>query len=170
MTKITAIQVDMDGVVANFDKLACNLTGTDTLTGVNKSFMWSQIAKYEQRGGEFWFDLEKMPDADELMTFLMKVSTEHGILIEFLTAAGNFKSAPGQKVRWADMHYKGIKPNIVIKSPEKAARFASPTVVLIDDRLKSIEPWLEAGGIGILHTSAKDTIEKLNKLLEKNPV
>lgn len=160
----------MDGVVADFDKLACKLTNTDTLDGVNKSFMWSQIAKYEQRGGEFWFDLEKMPDADELMAFLMKVSVEHGISVEFLTAAGDFKSAPGQKTRWADMYYAGVKPNIVRKSPEKAAQFASPTVVLIDDRLKSIEPWLEAGGIGILHTSAKDTIEKLNKLLEKNPV
>ena len=36
--------------------------------------------------------------------------------------------------------------------------------VLIDDRPKNIEAWEAAGGIGIIHTSAKNTIEQLKKL------
>ena len=36
--------------------------------------------------------------------------------------------------------------------------------VLIDDRPKNIEAWENAGGIGILHTSAKETINKLKEL------
>ena len=36
--------------------------------------------------------------------------------------------------------------------------------VLIDDRPKNIEAWEAAGGIGIIHTSAKETIEKLKEL------
>ena len=36
--------------------------------------------------------------------------------------------------------------------------------VLIDDEPKNIEAWEDAGGIGILHTSAKETINKLKEL------
>ena len=36
--------------------------------------------------------------------------------------------------------------------------------VLIDDRQKNIDAWIEAGGIGILHTSAANTINQLKAL------
>jgi len=35
---------------------------------------------------------------------------------------------------------------------------------LIDDRQKNIDAWVEAGGIGIVHTSAANTIEQLKAL------
>jgi len=35
---------------------------------------------------------------------------------------------------------------------------------LIDDRKSNIEQWISQGGIGILHTSAADTIQQLKKL------
>ena len=33
-------------------------------------------------------------------------------------------------------------------------------------REKNIDCWVEAGGIGILHTKADDTIAKLNEIIE----
>ena len=42
--------------------------------------------------------------------------------------------------------------------------YAAPNHILIDDRDKAILPWREAGGIGILHTSANDTIAQLKEL------
>ena len=42
--------------------------------------------------------------------------------------------------------------------------FALEGSVLIDDRKKNIEAWEDNGGIGILHTSAEDTINQLKKL------
>ena len=42
--------------------------------------------------------------------------------------------------------------------------YAQKKNVLIDDRPKNIEAWEAAGGIGILHTSAADTIDQLKKL------
>ena len=41
---------------------------------------------------------------------------------------------------------------------------ASPNAILIDDRKDNIEQWIEAGGIGIHHTSTNSTIKKLQKL------
>ena len=55
------------------------------------------------------------------------------------------------------------KINLVRKTTDKAA-WAGPDRILIDDKKEAIEPWEAAGGIGILHTSAADTIRKLKTL------
>jgi hypothetical protein len=44
------------------------------------------------------------------------------------------------------------------------AEYAEPNAILIDDQPKSIDPFIAAGGIGILHTSAANTIKELKKL------
>jgi hypothetical protein len=35
---------------------------------------------------------------------------------------------------------------------------------LIDDRADNIQRWKDAGGVGVLHTSAADTIQQLKEL------
>lgn len=48
-------------------------------------------------------------------------------------------------------------------------KYAGHNKILIDDLYKTnIIPWREHGGIGILHTSANDTIQKLKKIGEKS--
>jgi hypothetical protein len=42
--------------------------------------------------------------------------------------------------------------------------FANEDKILIDDMEQTIKEWKNAGGIGILHTSAADTISQLKKL------
>ena len=42
--------------------------------------------------------------------------------------------------------------------------YAAPNHILIDDRESNIDQWRAAGGIGILHTSASNTIQQLKKL------
>lgn len=40
----------------------------------------------------------------------------------------------------------------------------APGDILIDDMEKNITRWVEAGGVGILHVNAADTIEQLKAL------
>jgi hypothetical protein len=42
--------------------------------------------------------------------------------------------------------------------------FAAPDKILIDDMEQTINEWNKGGGIGILHTSADNTIKELKKL------
>jgi hypothetical protein len=42
--------------------------------------------------------------------------------------------------------------------------FAIKGSVLIDDRKQNLDAWEAHGGIGILHTSAEDTINQLKEL------
>ena len=43
-------------------------------------------------------------------------------------------------------------------------KYSGENKILIDDREDNIQQWKDKGGIGILHTSAADTIKQLEKL------
>ena len=49
-------------------------------------------------------------------------------------------------------------------SAKDKAQYASPNAILIDDRSKAIDPWVDMGGIGILHTNTNNTIEQLKQI------
>jgi hypothetical protein len=56
------------------------------------------------------------------------------------------------------------KPKVNYRSAKSKKDFAAPNHILIDDREDTINSWNVAGGIGILHTSASNTINQLKKL------
>jgi hypothetical protein len=154
--------LDLDGVLADFEGKVRELLCTPTGHPIDKRKMWSAIHRHDMHT-PFFYSLDKMTDADELFDFVLEYFDHDKIKI--LTASGHTPTdAPQQKRRWVRKHFGDYHVEVVAKSPDKAA-FASPTTILIDDRAKSLDPWIEAGGIGILHTDAKSTIEELKKIL-----
>lgn len=172
--KTYKVYLDLDGVLADFVKGVKKLIPDYDDTEYQKDpqyrkKMWDAIGDYTKSGGKHWTELDLMPDAMVLWDYVSRHDD-----IEILSATGDTKTneyeyskakyaAEDQKREWVKKHLGDIKTNIVHRSPDKA-KFAAPTHILIDDMQKSIGPWEEAGGIGILHTSAKDTIKKLKKL------
>jgi len=158
------IFLDLDGVMADFikgiKKIVPDYSEADYESDPKyRKQMWDVIKEYSANGGKLWGELDLMPDAMVLWDY---ISSSDGL--EILTASGNPKYGAGeQKREWVPKHLGGVKINLVRKSSEKAA-YAAPNHILIDDMPKSIDPWVKAGGIGILHTSAADTINKLKKL------
>lgn len=159
------IFVDLDGVLSDFTK------------GVERFFdephdedryeadakyrkrMWDAIREYSQNGGELWYELELMPDAMILWGYVKKHDPE------ILSATGDPKYGAGnQKLRWVKENVDPtVKVNLVRKAADKQ-QHADENHILIDDKAKAIDPWKAAGGIGILHTSAANTIQQLKKL------
>lgn len=163
---------DLDGVLANFaDGMTAALqtvfgpgwTHDEDEYERNSKYrtkMWKALHSYQvDHGGEMWYDLDPMHDANQLWTFITQYPTE------VLTAGGDPKyNAADQKKRWVAMHFSPkVKINVTRKAVEKAA-LAGPNRILIDDKEKAITPWEAAGGIGVLHTSAANTIAKLKQL------
>jgi hypothetical protein len=54
--------------------------------------------------------------------------------------------------------------HLILRSAKHKKDFATPTSILIDDRLDNIQGWRDAGGIGIHHVSTKHTIDQLKVL------
>lgn len=167
------ICLDMDGVVSDFARKVAELTQvapSDALAlmervdeeTLDKKKMWKAINHYDAHT-PFFYSLDMMRDAEELLDFVRDRFDHHDI--SFLTASGHTPTdAAFQKRRWVRKHIGSYHVEVVLKSLNKA-EFAKPNIILVDDRAKSIDPWVAAGGIGILHKNAKDTIEQLKVIL-----
>lgn len=153
---IDEIQIDMDGVLADFEKHACEILGVDKI--VDKKAMWKAIKAHIKNGGRFWYELEKMELVDEMLDLIISLCKRN----EILTATGYEDTAAQDKRDWIREQAAGLRVNLVRSSKDKAL-YAQPNILLIDDREKSIGPWIEAGGVGILHTDCLSTMRILAK-------
>jgi 5'(3')-deoxyribonucleotidase len=154
------IFVDLDGGVVDFDAEMERIGFKRAEVEGNskaKGRFWHEVGRKAHRGEPFWGVMKPMADADVLWSYVKRYNPE------ILSATGHVGNATEEKHAWVKQHLGEVPTHLVRKSSDKA-QFAAPTHILIDDRAKSIEPWVAAGGIGILHTSAADTIRQLKEL------
>jgi hypothetical protein len=159
--KIQTVYVDMDGVIADFSKrYKEKFRVTPEETRSNKQF--GGLFKKFIDDGEF-STLDLMPDAKELLHFLHELNVPKEILSSTARPENHGMIAP-QKQMWLNKHNIQYKANFV---PGKSLKYkyATPDSIIIDDTKSVIDDWNKAGGIGILHTDAKSTIEILKMYL-----
>jgi len=156
------VSIDMDGVLADFEAKVEEVFG-QPIDSVPKKDLWSGITRYDKKVEPFFENLPVMNDAQELVRFVDKNFYEWNIL----TASGTTpKNVDEQKRKWVA---KVISPKvdvIVVRKSAEKANYVADNTILVDDRMKAIGPWREAGGIGILHTSAKNSIMELKRFLK----
>lgn len=143
------IYLDMDGVLADY---------RSKFLPLNKE----KIDESDIRNG-FFMTLPVLDGARELVQYCHSLG--FGIDIEVLTSIGT--KLPSivlkQKKFWLDRHFhKNLSDNMnyVHHSKEKAY-YANSNTILIDDREKSIIPFREAGGVGILYSGFTEDFKKL---------
>ena len=148
------LYLDMDGVLCNFDKAYRSLR---TYAADGKRFR-AAVMDYH-----IFEDLEFMPDAQELLTY---VSALDNIKIEILTSLGTFDVMQGnaakyQKHKWLDSKNIPYKANFS-RSKEEKSKFAHDRAILVDDSPGCIDPFNAKGGHGILHKKSSDTIQQIH--------
>lgn len=155
--------VDLDGVLADFDKKVEELLGhrPDRTQPHAEPAMWKAIEKYRT----FYRDLEMMSDAPLLLSYLNLTSTSFTIL----TGISRTTGCAEQKREWCFSHVGPEVPVITCASKDKAreAWKVTPTThvpLLIDDWTKYKSVWEESGGEFVVHTSAQDTVHRLRLL------
>ena len=149
------IYCDLDGVLADFERGYEELTGID-LQGEFKpegAEFWNPISK---AGVGFWAGLKWMSDGQQLWDYIKQYKPE------LLSAPSRDESSRIGKYVWVKNKIPGTK--LILRYADRKKELASPNAILIDDRAKNIEDWESAGGVGILHTNATDTINQLKKL------
>jgi hypothetical protein len=158
------IYLDMDGVVADFDKRFTDLAGMgprEFEEKYGKNAFWDFIDEGDNKL-VFWIGIPPMPDAQQLVDFVSNYD------YEMLTAPSLKKQSVMGKGLWMkNQTNKGLfpfKPKVNYKKAQNKKDLAAPNHILIDDREDNINSWIAAGGIGILHTSASSTINQLKKL------
>jgi hypothetical protein len=156
------VYIDLDGVMADFEGALQSRFGF-TFNTAPKGRVWGNIQLFNDTVSPWFYSLPLMEDAMELWDFC----TANFDRVEILSASGTTpKDAAGQKKAWVgDNLGYDVKVHVVTGSAEKAA-FANANAVLIDDRTRSITPFVAAGGIGILHTSAATSIIELTAMMK----
>jgi len=160
MTEITKIFVDMDGVLADFIQ---GVEGPKYLNGPFDKQSYYDNRKIELSDAGLFFDLPPMSDMQTLVDYVKGT----GIDWEILSCSGeqNRDKVAKDKFKWIRKHVDiDVLVTCTLKGKEKAI-FARPGHVLIDDKASNITAWQNAGGIGIHHIHAKDTINRIAKLL-----
>jgi len=147
---------DMDGVLVDFERGYNDLTGKQA-PGVdstyNKEDFWGAITK---AGSKFWADLNWMPDGQQLWDYIKQYNPK------LLTAPSREHSSVIGKKEWINKNISGTP--VIFRQAKDKKDLAEPNAILIDDRKDNIQQWIDAGGIGIRHTSTESTIKQLQKL------
>ena len=156
------IYVDLDGVLANLQDYIEEVIGEPVRTAPNGSDwidsdrIWKELRRLDEPD---FSQLELLPDAMTLWEYVLPHNPN------ILTATGHpAERNDKQKRQWVEEMLTGYDKIYTVVASRNKAKFAWPDAVLIDDRMKSIGPWREKGGIGILHKNAEDTIDQLKEL------
>lgn len=168
---------DIDGVIANFYagmKLFFNIS-PDKLDGfLRGGGGWKKIAKKEPH---LFAKLPLLPDAKQLMAGLDIFRKRKLIRLSILTAIPDEwyadpvlrRVGTADKIAWVTRHFPQIPAaNVLVVRRKDKASYAKAQVaagqlqpILIDDFGMNIREWEAAGGFGIKHTHAADSVYAL---------
>jgi 5'(3')-deoxyribonucleotidase len=159
------LYVDMDGVLADFDKSAEAILQTDNI--YKYEFIWGPDRFWEELNTrpDFFRNLPMMGDAKHLWSKIAHLNPE------VLTALPreNGERVSVQKREWItkniDNWSQPENDTIVHTCPTRdKPKLCKPGDILIDDRAVNRDAWMKAGGIYIVHTSAANTLTTLRAL------
>ena len=149
---------DMDGVLTDFDasfeKYSDGMPPREYEKKYGKEKFWELIDGKGKVG--FWVGMPWMSDAKTYWDYIKDYDTE------LLSSPSRSSTSRLGKRLWVRNNMPGTK--LTLAQAAKKQNYAAPNHILIDDRASNIEQWKSQGGIGILHTSAADTISQLKKL------
>jgi phosphoglycolate phosphatase-like HAD superfamily hydrolase len=165
---------DLDGVLVDFDRGFLELPGNpEKLTtkeyeekhGLNS--IWTII---EQGGEDYWINLKWTKDGRELWDYLKRYDPI------ILSSPSLSQTSITGKTKWVAQNLnidqepitqpEDLQPDsrlVLYKDKYKFAKTEND--ILIDDTEKKLTDWTEAGGTGILHNDATDTIRVVEELM-----
>ena len=148
---------DMDGVITDFngrfEKYSKGIPPSEYEKKFGKEKFW-ELADGE--GVAFWVGMPWMDDGKKYWNYIKKYD------VELLSSPSRSETSRLGKRLWVRNNLPGIK--LTLAQAYNKRNYAAPNHILIDDRKSNIEQWRDKGGIGILHTSAEDTINQLKQL------
>lgn len=157
------VYLDMDGVLVDLWNGFVSVSGY-TLKDKRYSGNSKDLWKHALETPKFWESLDKMHDADRLLEYVAANVDKEKLKILSATSK-HFESCETEKRVWVGNHTSidDSKVHVVERAAKKefAVNADGSPNVLIDDYEKNIKEWEAAGGIGVHHTCAESTIEKL---------
>ena len=151
------IYSDMDGVITDFDasfmKASDGIRPSEYERNMGKDKFWELI---DGKGVGFWVGMPWMSDGKQYWDYIK----EYNPIL--LSSPSRSETSRLGKRLWVRNQLPGTK--LILAQAKDKQNYARKNRILIDDRPSNIEEWRSQGGVGILHTSASNTIRQLKEL------
>lgn len=155
ITPLPHIFCDFDGVLVDFER-GFEIQYGKKHTDVPEGVMWKII----KNNMAHWEQLPAMPGALQHWAYIAKYDPS---ILTGCPTSGRQQAEAGKTI-WKTRELGEHVPIITDLSKNKPLHMKAPGDILIDDMQKNIDRWIAAGGVGILHVSAEDTIKQLKAL------
>lgn len=155
---------DMDGVLYDFDSLFRQvMPGVDMED--DDAWTWQEL---HAREPEMYLKGEAMPGIKEVFDFA--ATKGENCILTAIPRRWNWPNVTKHKREWATKNlliaHHRVKFGPYAEDKQYHVQYADD--VLIDDRIRNINQWEESGGIGILHKSPEETLEKIKSVCDGN--
>lgn len=146
------INLDMDGVVADFNLYVSKLLGRQ-VSWNDKDLTdeeWSLLSKQDH----VYAKLPLIPESVELVLMAKKAARDFDMGLRFLTAIPRRTTMPeaeSDKKEWVEKYFPGIPVEIGPYSKDKQ-NWCKSLDILVDDKRENVTQWLGKGGISVYHT------------------
>ena len=163
----------MDGVLADLELQLAAFTNDPLITAESKrSEMFKQhLPRYTQHGG-FLYQPQK-PFADQLVNALLTFAHEGKVALAICTSVGDFykptSEIANQKKKWLENHFPELDSIPVIFTTSGAGKsfFANSDTMLVDDHVKNVEQFANAGGrMFFWNDPSEDLVEELTNEIQ----
>lgn len=152
---MTIVYLDMDGVLADFDRRKMEAFG-NLLEDVPADISWKMIKDHDP---DWYANLLPMPDARHLVDGLRSIANLKVAVLTAVPQIGRNMDAKPQKKYWLGKYFPELLDDFNIGPYARHKHYhCRPGDILIDDVERNIKQWHEAGGLGILHTDAITSI------------
>ncbi len=143
----------------NYVELKDIKKGSPTSSRAARSYMYALVEDNE----DWWATIPWMEDGRDLWAYIRQFNPD--ILTAPMDKGGKTGSLPGKR-RWVEKNLKISSDRITFEHDKwkKAISEDGKRNILIDDFSSKIDPWNNAGGIGILHINAENTKDILKLL------
>lgn len=154
--------LDLDGVFADFDGHYEKLFGVrpnqDTY---EPKGLWDNV----RRHGNFYGTMPLMKDAKSLFDSCVQL---HRNPIFLTGVPYSIPGAKEQKIAWVRQHFGPKYKTICCRSQDKCL-YGKRGDVLLDDRMKYANYWINMGGYFVLHLGADTSITALSTYYMRQP-
>lgn len=158
------IFLDLDGVLADFDRGVFLATGKTPDQIADDDVMWAAIKQVPN----FFLNLPKMVGADQFVSYVLSIAAYNRCAVSVLTGLPNpdkeLADADVQKRSWVATLYPVLATSVHCCLSKEKQLFCKPGDVLIDDRRDNITRWKKAGGHGILFRDPELAVHELYRL------
>ncbi len=151
--------LDMDGVISDFvfgffmahqcdsvyrgNPKSLGIFDIEKIMGITLEEFWAPI---KRMGPNFWVNLPKTPEADEIVDVVCREFGPENVCI--LTNPSQGVGAEDGKREWIKKYYPQFSKRIIFGEAKEF--LAGPDKLLIDDRDRNIDDFVRFGGEGIL--------------------